>query len=211
MSLISSLTGRPSVQEFTGVGAMPATIMPLGVRLRQKKLMDDPKDPKKKKIKEDGLIPDEVIPLSPESGLAVDDPKNVDLEKEGDLEKEDEFNAQGKDGELLTTDLALVAPDATPNWNMPLSPTLVPSATSPATSTSEAPVFPSTDKAADVPMSVEGMLGLGRGARNSKGVATTSILESKSEGDLVAQGKPMPDHVMIGATSKVLGKFNFRE
>lgn len=222
MSIVSSLIGRKPVQEFTGVAAIPAVAMPVGVQAKQKRLAGTPPKPedKKKKLKEDGLIPDDATPLSPESGTPAEDTELAGAE-DGNPEPTPQPEEVGTD--LLPTSLALVAPDSTPGWNVPLSPTQLPKSATPAPAAqppSPAPAAPAPATAPtdpkDVQISVESMLGLGRAARSQPakpGAAVPSPVQEtftpKSGDDLIGQGKPMPEPTASNSSSGLLKRFNF--
>lgn len=204
---------------------------PMGVTLKRRRLIGKPADDKDKKpIKEDdkGIIPDNAEPIDAATGLKAAD----DVDKDQELEP----TTQTPDGELLQTSLALVAPDSTPNWNVPLSPSLVPKEAAKdlipsrkldAQSLDVQP--PADDTTAgqgytqpkDRPLSIEGMIGLGRGGRAApadtsaaahfvSGVIQDSAPIAKTPEELLGQGKPMPDPVSSNSSAKLMSKFRFQ-
>jgi hypothetical protein len=231
MSLINDLLGtrKPGAKlnEFTGVASMPTIGAPMGLAVALKKKR------KKNRLKEDGLIPDDANPLNPDSGEELED----ELDDEGDGEGEGdspELETAAKISDpagLLPTSLALVAPDSTPDWNVPLCGALVPKpktaldviapSSSPSSTVTAEPdlsnEFTQPGPMKDKAISVEGMLGLGRGSRRaaasaSDGSAIASLVlnESlKSGEELLGQGKPMPEPVASNSARRTLGRFNF--
>ena len=225
-STVSSLIGRKPVQEFTGCAAIPAMIAPMGVALKRRRLIGKTADDRNKKpIKEEnkGIIPDNAEPIDSATGLKTSDMTDDKADKPAD---------QTQTGELLPTSLALVAPDCTPNWNVPLSPSLIPKSQpkaepaappSPTEEPAEEPVLgQGYTQQKDRPLSVEGMIGLGRSGRASpadasvaahfvSGVIQDSAPVAKTPEELLGQGKPMPAHVTSNSSSRLMTKFRFSE
>jgi|KBSSwiStaDraftv2_1062776.scaffolds.fasta_scaffold00022_103 hypothetical protein len=229
-SLTSSLLGknRKPVQEFTGAGAVP-TSDGAGPALNVKpKPQLRPKDPRdKKKLKEgddDSIIPDDAeevastgsAPVPTEIGAAETGLTGVSGEKEGGLET---------NPNLLSASLALVAPDCTPNWDRMLSPSALPKSEKPPVS-SPAPEAPAASQPASTngPASALDALKLARpgtGGSNqslesqAKNLVASVIQEDSTplgavSGDaLMAQGKPMPEHVQSNSSSSLLKRFHF--
>jgi hypothetical protein len=231
-SLTSSLLGRKRVQEFTGAagvptvdGAGPALNVKPKAQLRTK----DPRD--KKKIKEgdeeESIIPDDAeevastgeAPVPTEIGAAETGLTGARDEKEGGPEV---------NPNLLTTALALVAPDCTPQWDKMLSPTALPkSEKRPAAPTPEPEPTAEPTPAAKTngPASAMDAIRLSRpgsGAKDQSIEAQAkslvgSVIQDEpsptvipmSESDLLGQGKPMPDPVQSATASGVLKRFSF--
>jgi hypothetical protein len=220
MSLINDLLGtrKSGLNEFTGVASMPTIGAPMGLAVQLKKRR------KKNRLKEDGLIPDDANPLNPDSGDELED----ELDGEGDGEGEGaapELETSAKIADpagLLPTALALVAPDSTPDWNVPLCGALVPKKTALdviAPAAAAAPdlsnEFTQPGPMKDKTLSVEGMLGMGRGSRKApsgdgSAIASMVLNESlKSGEELLGQGKPMPEPTSTNSSRRTLGRFNF--
>lgn len=192
---------KPEISEFTSVSAIPAVGgAPIGaiapsplLRKKKKKILT--------KIKEDeGIIPDDATPLDPESG---EDASSQDQDQDLD---DASSQPENEASDLLPASLALVAPDCTPEWGVPLCGSQVPAKPSAVL----APPAPSEEKT----LSLEGMLGISRGARkigfSSNGVPSPVVTESFKSGEaLVGQGKPMPEPSVSNSSANTLKKFNF--
>jgi hypothetical protein len=198
----------------------------MAVTLKRRRIIGKPTVDAKKVIKEgEGLIPGDAEPIDAETGLKAGD---VPDDSEGSAT---EPTIQEPSGALLQTSLALVAPDCTPNWNVPLSPSLVPKANPVPAVPQNQPAAPQPDGSVEGPgytqpkdrvLSIEGMLGLGRGSRTApsnasaaahlvSGIIQDSAPIAKSPEELLGQGKAMPDHVVSNSSSKLMSRFKFSE
>lgn len=209
MSLITSLLGRKPVEEFTGCGAVPANdggAAPVMSAVQPK--IDPRRRRLRRRLKEDGaLIPDDAEKID----------ANHEEEKDGDQEPA-ASDPIGSTTEKLPTSLALVAPDCTPGWNIPLSPTQLPAASIPSTQAVPDP----GQQAADKPFnpSVSGSLKLaGSGAApasqdlkthaESLAASVAGITEDVSGEALLGRNKPMPDHVQGNSALNSLKRYRF--
>jgi hypothetical protein len=224
MSLVNSLIGRKSATESTTVSAIPAIASPMGIALKKKVLQNDPKD-KKKTVREDetdskgkeGLIPDDAEKVDATSGMTTDDLKDKSSDE---APRNVAKQPQSPQEPMLDTSLALVAPDSTPNWNVPLSGAQVPKSTSvpaiiPPTTAIQPPDEQSAINKPPMEMSVESLMRMSRHTpTNGQSVRIPGITEdlsssSEPAGDLVGRGKPMPPPTSSNSSTRALSRFNF--
>lgn len=232
-SLTSSLLGRnrKPVQEFTGVDGVPTVDGGGGaanLNLKPKPQLR-PKNPAdKKKLKEDdgSIIPDDAeevastgaSPVPTEIGAAETGLTGQPGEKEGGPET---------NPNLLSTALALVAPDCTPGWDRMLSPTLLPKSEKKSVPTEEQPApaqpsqAPTNGPASAMDAIKLSRPGSGRSDQSlesqARSVAASVVQEDVSpstpipmgEAALMGQGKPMPEPVQSNTSASTLKRFNF--
>ncbi len=181
----------------------------------------------KKKIKEDdgSIIPDDAeevastgaSPVPTEIGAAETGLTGQPGEKEGGPET---------NPNLLSTSLALVAPDCTPGWDRMLSPTLLPKSEKKAAAAAPAEEpAPAQPAATNGPASAMDAIKLSRpgGGKadqslesQARSFAASVVQEDVSPGTpiptgdaaLMGQGKPMPEHVQSNTSASTLRRFN---
>jgi hypothetical protein len=228
MSLLTnSLLGKKRVNEFTSTGGVPSSDGAVILNVKPKSQLR-PKDPRdKKKLKEgEDIIPDDAEEVaSTDANFVNTGPSATGLElKDGERDGGPRSNPN-----LLPSSLALVAPDCTPGWDKPLSPMALPkSDRKPAAA---APVEPAPSSEPKAERSALDMMKLSRPGKPAgagtggdepnlehmaRSVAASVVQEdtdnpvSIPSGDgLLAQGRPMPDHVQSNASSGLLKRYNF--
>ena len=230
MSLLTnSLLGKRRVTEFTGTGGVPTSdggAAMLNVKPKAQLRPKDPKDKKKLTVKEgEDIIPDDAEEIASTDAVTV----NTGVSATGlDIKNSERDGGPQNNPNLLPSSLALVAPDCTPGWDKPLSPMALPKSDRKTTVVAPVAKAPSEPKAE---RSALDMMNLTRPGKNAgagtsgdepnlehmaRSVAASVVQEDADNpiaipsGDgLLAQGKPMPDHVQSNSSSTMLQRFKF--
>lgn len=208
MSIISSITGKRNLQEFTGAGDIPVGDMAPNpeVRLRTKERLRRLQR-RKSPVKED-LIPDDAEEI--EGAEAGEETNQIDSEK-GAAPAADPAKS---DARFLSMSLAITPPTSTPDWNKQTSLTKV-NISAPKQTPSSPPEETATGP------TMKGALSLSKKTDvSASDVATAESLiaaptqsggplPALNEQQLLKQGVPMPEHVQSNASLAALKRFKF--
>lgn len=232
-SLTNSLLGKkPAVQEFTGVDGVPTVdggggAANLNLKPKSQLRPKDPRDKRKLKEEDDSIIPKDAEEVASTAGTTT--PTEIGAAETGLTGQPGEREGGGESNpNLLTTELALVAPDCTPGWDKMTSPSALPKSekrpvAEPAPETAAAPA---QQAATNGPASALDAIKLSRpGAgkadqsleHQARNLVSSVVQEDSplapvipmTETELIGQGKPMPDHVQSNTAGNTLKRFNF--
>jgi hypothetical protein len=199
--VVSQMLGGDSLQEFTGTGAMGTVeVIPMVVNRRKKRFQRRKLAEATSTTKGGSLIPSDAEKVSSTSSTKI----------EGDEDDEETEASLASNQDLLQPELALVAPDCTPNATKPIDPAKVPAAPAPAASVPPL----STVQGREDPRAAS-VLGLFTGGSQSQ--TATSAVESLAPGlvpgvsgeALMRGGMPDPVKPSTAAVKHAMNRFRF--